>query len=276
MTTRKTKSPLVSSKLIQSDDEESDDEDFEEGDEADSSASELDSDEEAEMIKGMTTADESGDEDDEDEDDSSDESDTEGVKRFSEIATMKLPSSKDDAAVRARLSKLEARRKAQPAAQRVERAVLYVGHLPKHFTETPLRSYLSQFGTITRLRLSRNKKTGASKHYAFVEFADEEVARIVQETMDNYLIMGQLLRVKPLSREQIHPKMWVGANRTFRKIPEGRRAREQHDGPKSSEGKERAERKLLQRQERKRQALKEAGIEYEFEGYQKGSEGVTA
>ncbi|PWN30887.1 RNA-binding domain-containing protein, partial [Jaminaea rosea] len=212
------------------------------------------------MIKGMTSADES--DEDEDEDNSSDESDSEGIKRFSDIATMKLPSSKDDAAVRARLSKLEARRKAQPAAQKIDRAVLYVGHLPKHFTETPLRSYLSQFGTITRLRLSRNKKTGASKHYAFVEFADEEVARIVQETMDNYLIMGQLLRVKPLSRDQIHPKMWVGANRTFRKIPAGRRAREQHDGAKSVEGKQRAETKLLERQERKRAALKEAGIDY--------------
>jgi len=36
--------------------------------------------------------------------------------------------------------------------------VLYLGHIPHGFYEDQLRSYFSQFGTVTRLRLSRNKK----------------------------------------------------------------------------------------------------------------------
>lgn len=31
--------------------------------------------------------------------------------------------------------------------------------------------YFSQFGLVTKVRVSRNKKTGNSKHYAFVQFA---------------------------------------------------------------------------------------------------------
>lgn len=37
-------------------------------------------------------------------------------------------------------------------------------------------------------------KTGESKHYAFIEFASEDVAKIVAETMDNYLLSGSLLQ----------------------------------------------------------------------------------
>lgn len=105
-----------------------------------------------------------------------------------------------------------------------------------------MRSYFSQFGEITRLRLSRNKtvrphspshssshahtltplQTGASKHYAFIEFAYASVAQIVHETMDNYLLSGHILVCKVVPDDQIHPKMWIGANRKFRPVPKGR------------------------------------------------------
>lgn len=215
------KSPLTSSKPVQEDSEE------------DEEGESIDSEEEAEMLRGLSSDDEEeadgADSSDEDDGDSSDEDDTSALKRHSDIITKSLPSSKDDADVQKRLDKVSKQRQSQPS-QTINTAVLYVGHLPKHFTEQPLRQYFSQFGTISRLRLSRNKKTGASKHYAFVEFADEEVGRIVQETMDNYLILGQLLKVKILDKSEIHPKLWIGANRTFRKVPGDRRARVQHDG----------------------------------------------
>lgn len=59
-----------------------------------------------------------------------------------------------------------------------------------------MQGYFSQFGDVKQLRLSRNKKTGASKHYAFIEFESEDVAKIVAETMDNYLLFGKLLQCK--------------------------------------------------------------------------------
>lgn len=36
--------------------------------------------------------------------------------------------------------------------------VVYVGHLPRGLSEPQLREYFEQFGTVTRLRLSRSKK----------------------------------------------------------------------------------------------------------------------
>lgn len=57
-----------------------------------------------------------------------------------------------------------------------------------------MKEYFSQFGDVTRLRLARNPKTGASRHYAYIEFSSLPVAEIVADTMNNYLLMGHLLR----------------------------------------------------------------------------------
>ena len=39
-----------------------------------------------------------------------------------------------------------------------------------------------------------NVQTARSKGYAFVEFACDEVAKIVAETMHNYMMFGKLLK----------------------------------------------------------------------------------
>uniref|UniRef100_A0A8C8DR17 RRM domain-containing protein n=1 Tax=Oryzias sinensis TaxID=183150 RepID=A0A8C8DR17_9TELE len=72
--------------------------------------------------------------------------------------------------------------------------VVYVGHLPLGLFEPQLKSYFEQFGSVQRLRLSRSKKTGGSKGFAFVEFECEEVAKIVAETMNNYLMGEKLIK----------------------------------------------------------------------------------
>ncbi|KAF3070921.1 hypothetical protein GL218_00410 [Daldinia childiae] len=100
-----------------------------------------------------------------------------------------------------------------------ERGVVYVGRLPHGFYEHEMRSYFSQFGKIEKLRMSRNKKTGASKHFAFIEFASAPVAEIVSKTMDNYLLFGRVLKVKVVPQSQIHADLWKGSNRRFKKVP---------------------------------------------------------
>merc|ERR1712100_976084 len=77
--------------------------------------------------------------------------------------------------------------------------VLYIGHVPRGFYEEQMRGYFSQFGEVTRLRLSRNKKTGKSKHYAFVEFKHPEVAQIVAESMNGYLLFESVLKVRTMT-----------------------------------------------------------------------------
>lgn len=97
--------------------------------------------------------------------------------------------------------------------------VVYLGRIPHGFYEHEMRQYFGQFGDILRLRLSRNRKTGTSKHFAFIEFKSNEVAEIVVKTMDNYLLFGHILKCKLVNAEQVHTNLWKGANKRFKKVP---------------------------------------------------------
>lgn len=44
--------------------------------------------------------------------------------------------------------------------------------------------------------LSCHSQTGASKGYAFMEFESDDVAKIVADTMNNYLFSERLLKCK--------------------------------------------------------------------------------
>lgn len=56
--------------------------------------------------------------------------------------------------------------------------------------------FFSQFGKVTKVRVSRNKKTGKAKHYAFLEFQLADVAAIAAEAMDGYMMFTQKLVVR--------------------------------------------------------------------------------
>ncbi|KAI0181353.1 hypothetical protein GGR52DRAFT_523917 [Hypoxylon sp. FL1284] len=114
-----------------------------------------------------------------------------------------------------------------------ERAVVYVGRLPHGFYEHEMRAYFSQFGEVEKLRMSRNKKTGASRHFAFIEFASAGVAEVVAKTMDNYLLFGRVLKVKVVPKSQIHEDIWKGANKRFKKVPWNKMAGNQLKKPLS-------------------------------------------
>ena len=47
----------------------------------------------------------------------------------------------------------------------MRRGVIYVGRLPHGFYESQLKDYFSQFGRVTKVHVSRNKKVRANMHY---------------------------------------------------------------------------------------------------------------
>lgn len=210
-------------------------------------------------VSGSESGADSSDEDDEDDDGGS------SLAEISSSGVVRLPSSKNDAVVKAKLDKV--RDKKQGKAHASTPTVIYFGRLPNSMTEEPLRKYLAQFGDVSRLRLSRNRRTGASKHYAFVEFDDEDVARIVAETMDNYLIENRMLQAKVVPKDKVHPKMWVGADRKFKKVRHAEKHQDRHNAVRTQESREKAERKLLERQEKKKDKIKKQDIDYDFDGY---------
>lgn len=126
-----------------------------------------------------------------------------------------------------------------------------------------MRAYFSQFGNIRRLRLSRNKTTGKSKHYAFIEFESTSVAKVVADSMDNYLMFGHILKCKYIPAESVHTEMFKGANRKFQQTPWNRIEKKRLDTPKTRDKWSKA----VEREESKRskKAEKLAALGYEFE-----------
>ncbi len=68
----------------------------------------------------------------------------------------------------------------------------------------------------------------------------------------------------------MHPELWVGANRKFRQVPGDRRERVIRGREKTVEEQERTIDRKLKRQEERKEKLKKAGIDYDFEGYYQG------
>ena len=91
--------------------------------------------------------------------------------------------------------------KALTLAERRRRGVVYVGHLPPGFAEPQMKRFFSEFGQVTRLRVSRSLRTGRTKGYGFVEFggpgdSGRAVAQIVANAMNRFMLYGRTLVVR--------------------------------------------------------------------------------
>ena len=145
--------------------------------------------------------------------------------------------------------------------------MIYVGHVPHGFYEAQMKEYFGQFGEVTRVKVSRNKKTGKSKHYAFVEFKHPEVASIVAESMNNYLLANQVLKITLLEPEKVHPKTFEGTGTKFKTVPWQRRAAAKHNKERTDEEKVKRNVGLVKAEEKRRAKIAAAGIDYDFPGY---------
>ncbi|KAJ3368882.1 hypothetical protein GGF31_006017 [Allomyces arbusculus] len=150
---------------------------------------------------------------------------------------------------------------AAAASDKEPRGVVYLGRIPHGFYEKEMKEYFSQFGQVTRLRLSRNKKTGASKHYAFIEFESEAVADVVASTMDNYLLFGHVLRCRVIPRDQVHPDLFKNADRKFRIINTAAIHQRRHNTVDAKTAEKRAK-NLVTKAAKKQALLSELGIDY--------------
>ncbi|KEF56483.1 uncharacterized protein A1O9_08064 [Exophiala aquamarina CBS 119918] len=177
-------------------------------------------------------------------------------------------SKKKDKEVREKLSQV------QHSGSNEGPGTVYVGRIPHGFYEKEMHEYFSQFGEISKLRLSRNKHTGASKHFAFIEFSSNEVAKIVSETMDNYLLFGHLLKCKYAQPDSLHPDTWKGANKKFRKIPHEKLERERLAAPKTEVQWDKKNAREKKKRNRKARQLEALGLELPASTLKKSSEAL--
>ena len=187
---------------------------------------------------------------------SSSEEETDREDAEEGIAPSKLPAA-PTSEVRKRIKEATEDPEATPG-------VVYISRIPHGFFEKQMKAYFSQFGGIKHLRLARNKKTGKSKHYAFIEFESAAVADIVAKTMDKYLLFGHILQARRVPSEQIQEGLWKGSNGRGRVMPrnkiEGRKLREGMD----REGWEKRVLREGERRKAKAEKLQELGYDFEM------------
>jgi len=146
--------------------------------------------------------------------------------------------------------------------------VIYLGHLPVGFEEREITVFLNQFGNVNRCRVSRSTKTGRSRCYAFVEFADPEVATIVADTMSGYLLLEKRLVCHVLPRDKVdHELMFARPKRVSTKKDRQKKARSEVNKVRNVDAIRGITARLVKREEMKRKKLGALGNEYDFPGY---------
>ncbi|KAK6200273.1 uncharacterized protein RJT21DRAFT_42191 [Scheffersomyces amazonensis] len=151
------------------------------------------------------------------------------------------------------------------ANKKSKTGIIYIGRLPNGFQEAELTQYFEQFGNIINLKLSRNKKTGKSKHFGFIEFDNLEVAKIAAETMNNYLLFGHLIKCEVVVESSLNGKdLFKGSDRKFKVIPWKKISKHKHDKPKSEKKWTKLVAGFEKQKEAKQKELKSKGIDFDL------------
>ncbi len=72
---------------------------------------------------------------------------------------------------------------------------IYVGNLSWSMTDDDLSNLFSQYGTVTSAKILKEKNTGRSKGFGFVEMEDDEAARTAIANLNETEVMGRKLIV---------------------------------------------------------------------------------
>lgn len=72
---------------------------------------------------------------------------------------------------------------------------IYVGNLSWSMTDEDLNTLFSEYGTVTSAKILKEKNTGRSKGFGFVEMEDDEAAKTAIATLNESEIQGRKLIV---------------------------------------------------------------------------------
>jgi len=118
---------------------------------------------------------------------------------------------KNDSFIKVHESEAEAR---QHELQRG--SCVRVDNIPFGFTTDRLKKYFAQYGKVLRANVPLNRATGKSaRNRGYVLFAHLEIAKIAAASMNNYLMLGNLLKCSILDKNKVHWKMFRCADDKF-------------------------------------------------------------
>jgi RNA recognition motif-containing protein len=83
---------------------------------------------------------------------------------------------------------------------------IYVGNLSYNTTEQDLREAFGRFGEVTSAAVIKDRETGRSKGFGFVEMSSDDEANEAMEAMNGADLMGRQLRVNEARPQSERPQ----------------------------------------------------------------------
>lgn len=92
---------------------------------------------------------------------------------------------------------------------------LYVGNLTYETTESDLREMFAEFGPIASVALIKDRETGTSKGFAFVEMETQEGAEQVRKKLNNTMMNNRALKIDEARPSGSRDRGAGGGGRTY-------------------------------------------------------------
>ncbi len=82
---------------------------------------------------------------------------------------------------------------------------IYVGNLAQAVSEDTLRDLFQEFGTVTSIKLIKDRETGMPRGFAFVDMPEQQQAQQAITSLDGQELEGQRLRVNEARERDARP-----------------------------------------------------------------------
>lgn len=149
----------------------------------------------------------------------------------------------------------------------IDTGVIYISHLPWGINEANLKKYFDQFGKITRYILPRSKISGRIKGYAFIEFESIDIADIASRTMNNFILFNKIIKCETVNDRSRYNSIFKRWKKQFKYFNRYKAFVVKRNKKKSySEIKDQVK-LMLEKENKKRQKLKDMNINYDFPGF---------
>ena len=83
---------------------------------------------------------------------------------------------------------------------------IYVGNLSWNTQESALRDLFDQYGQVDSARVLKDRETGRSRGFGFVEMPNDDEARAAIEALNGYELDGRQLRVNEARPREERPR----------------------------------------------------------------------
>ena len=100
--------------------------------------------------------------------------------------------------------------------------------------------------------------------YAFIEFENADIAVVVAEAMNGYMLMDRTLQCHVVLKSKVHDRIWQGAGRKFKRINWRQISRNQTNAEQNDDQKQRSKKARNQGRKRLATQLEELGIDYSY------------